>query len=268
MFAAKNLSFTAPTYLIDVDAAAYIADVRTAGATVSATQETALDTFYKAAKADGYYSALKRMYLPIWAVEAANAIDMISLTSGTFNGGVTHSAGYVQGNGSNGYFDLGIDPATMGVTTDSVILGGLLRTEIGASQNIIGSREGSNQCRFNTNSGNQLYAINGGDTINYSQSSAYEGILVASYLSGDTFISKRDSSSTSSLVSQSYTASGTTPTVNFYAMAVNVSNSPVGFADDQFGAWFAGAGMTLSDSEDFTLALKDIWETCTGLTLP
>ena len=256
-----------PNYGTDTDAVAYIADVRTAGATVSATQETALNTFYKVAKAGGYYTSLKRIYLPIWAVEAANAIDMISLTSGTFNGGVTHSAGYVEGNGSTGYFDLGIDPATMGVTTDSVILGGLLRTEIGASQNIIASREGSNQCRFNTSSNNNLYSINGNTTIN-DGNSGLTGILVASFLSGDVFISKRDSSSTSSLASQSYTAGGATPTVNFYAMAVNVNGSSVGHTDDQFGAWFAGTGMTLANSDDFTLALKNLWETCTGLTLP
>jgi hypothetical protein len=90
---------------LDPDAKGYIDAVVTAGATVSATQKKAINTFVKTGKSDGWYSSIKRMYLPIWASAAPNAIDMIGRTSGTFNGTVTHGAGYVQGDGSTGYFN-------------------------------------------------------------------------------------------------------------------------------------------------------------------
>jgi hypothetical protein len=87
---------------LDPDARAYIAAVETAGGTVSATQRTAVSDFYRAGKSAGWYSSIKRLYLPIWASAAPNAIDMIGLTSGTFIGTVTHAAGYAQGDGTTG----------------------------------------------------------------------------------------------------------------------------------------------------------------------
>jgi hypothetical protein len=106
---------------LDPDARAYIAAVETAGGTVSATQRTAVSDFYRAGKSAGWYSSIKRLYLPIWAAAAPNAIDMIGLTSGTFNGTVTHSAGYVQGNGSTGYFEppAGSEYGNLGLSNSS-----------------------------------------------------------------------------------------------------------------------------------------------------
>ncbi len=80
---------------LDPDAKAYINAVVGAGATVTSTQRNAINNFYKTGKKDGWYSQLKRMYLPIWAAASPNAIDMVVRTSGTStkdDGSITRSA--------------------------------------------------------------------------------------------------------------------------------------------------------------------------------
>jgi len=65
-----------------------------------------ISDFIKAEKAASRWTLHKRIYLPIYANAAASAVDIVSQTSGEFTlSGVTHAAGYVQGDGTSGYFD-------------------------------------------------------------------------------------------------------------------------------------------------------------------
>lgn len=109
--------------------------------TLTKVKLDALDTFIRTGKSDGWYSSIKRMYLPIWAAAAPNAICMTSLTSGTFNGTVTHAAGYVQGDGSTGYFDpgAGSEPNTLGMSNASATLFMLVSNNSDVSYVQIGS---------------------------------------------------------------------------------------------------------------------------------
>jgi hypothetical protein len=98
-------------------AAAYIERVETAlGSSITETQKTAIGAFIEAEQVDGRWGAHRRLYLPIWANAAANAICLKSLTSGTFAGTITHGAGYVQSDGSTGYFNFGTDPSSLGLS--------------------------------------------------------------------------------------------------------------------------------------------------------
>ena len=59
----------------------------------------------------------------VHGVAAANAIDLAHpATSGTFSGGVTHAAGYVQGDGISGSFDTASSPASNGMSLSSLSL--------------------------------------------------------------------------------------------------------------------------------------------------
>jgi hypothetical protein len=95
---------------LDPDARAYIAAVETAGGTVSATQRTAVSDFYRAGKSAGWYSSIKRLYLPIWAAAAPNAICMTRADQRHVQRHGDSWRGYVQGDGSTGYFDTGGSP--------------------------------------------------------------------------------------------------------------------------------------------------------------
>lgn len=256
---------------LDPDAKAYIAAVETAGATVSGGQKSAINTFYKTGKSDGWYSILKRMYLPIWASAAPNAIDMIALGSGTFNGTVTHGAGFVQGDGSTGWFDSGVTPGTLGLSPSTAYLCALAKTEMIASR-AIGSRnsilQDMNLARVsaslgcgimtNTNSAGQIQAV-----------ATCSGILSGSRVGGTRFVARRVTSGRSNLASVTDSDFGTTPTVNIGLMAGNVvTTGATAFTNNEFGAFAIGTGLTDTQDGNFTLALKNLWEGTTGLTLP
>ena len=263
---------------LDPDAKGYIDAVETAGATINATQKAAINTFVKTGKSDGWYSSIKRMYLPIWASAAPNAICMTSLTSGTFNGTVTHSAGYVQGDGSTGYFDLGVSPPTMGITNTSGFVGSLIKTtdSVPGINFPIGARNSANIGQVSAhqfNSATEAIGWVGRSTAgDFSASltvSAVDGILLSNRNGDGLKLVQRKSSGVSrSSANTSVAANAITP-FNFYGLGVNSNGSLTNATDMEIGSLFAGTGITTDVGVDaFTLALKNLWETCTGLTLP
>ena len=110
---------TSPGAGFDADAQAIIDALTTAGATITSEQRAIIDAFYVSNRASGALALLKNLRMPIWGSAAPNAIDWITLASGTWVGGVTHAAGYMQGNGTTGYLDTGADPSALGLTTTS-----------------------------------------------------------------------------------------------------------------------------------------------------
>jgi len=253
----------------DPDASAYIAAVTTAGATVTSAQRTFIDNFYKAAKLD-YYTSLKRLYLPIWGVAAANAIDMITRTSGTFNGGVTHGAGFVQGDRTTGYFDLGSTPSSLSVETGNSYIFALISQadSLTTSASFIGSVSGAT---------NHLLSQRSSANLQGRESTVSTNATVAARLG---ILSQLATSTTNRIVRRrlasgvdidiTNTTSGTSalPVLNYFALARNNAGVANEFTDARIGSF--GVGSSLSGSQDltFTLHLKTLWEGCTGLTLP
>jgi hypothetical protein len=75
----------------------------------------ALSAFFRSGDAAGWRSALAYLILPVWGSAAPNALDAVSLTSGTFVGTVSHTSKQFQGTGgSPGYFNTGRTPAALG----------------------------------------------------------------------------------------------------------------------------------------------------------
>lgn len=248
--------------------------------TLTKVKLDALDTFIRTGKSDGWYSSLKRLYLPIWASAAPNAICMTSLTSGTFNGTVTHSTGYVQGDGSTGYFDIGLTPSALGLTT----------TEAGffALVNQAGSSGSRSYLSCSDNASNSIYCglataasgsllqssfgsiSNASAIVNVALTHQATNGVIAGFKSGGTaFIQRRLSSGNSTLVSETEGWAGTIPTVrNLYALAFNYNGTPVAFTDARLGSYGVSGGMSSANVTAYTLALKNLWETCTSLSLP
>jgi hypothetical protein len=77
----------------------------------------ALSRFFRAGDAAGWRSALACLYLPVWGSAAPNALDAVTLTSGTFVGTVSHASKQFQGTGGTpGYFNTGCTPSSLGLT--------------------------------------------------------------------------------------------------------------------------------------------------------
>jgi hypothetical protein len=253
----------------DPDAAAYFEAVATAGGTVSDAQKTAIDTFYRTGKSDGWYSSLKRLYLPIWAAAAPNAIDMIALGSGTFAGTVTHGAGYVQSDGSTGYFDTATKPADIGMTTASAFYGALLLTAAGSNHHYIGASQGITQLMtLRHDATNIATDFCNTSTARDTTASARDGIICASRNGGVMAHYRRSSSGFVTAGSYTRADAGTLPDLVLWVLGRN-TNGSLSFSDtSQIGSNWLAVGATSAQVEAFTLALKDLWETVTGLTLP
>jgi hypothetical protein len=267
-----GLAFANPRSL-DADALAYVNAVKAAGGTVTGAQTTAINTFVKAGKTAGWWASLKRMYLPIWAVAAPNAIDMVTKGSGTFVGGVTHASGYVSGNGTTGYFNTGFNPSSGGLTNANAWIGNLWYDLSGNHHTGVYAASGTSLLIFSLASGTLRSEICG-STRRYDEAlgslAACNGIFSANRIGGTLRHRLLRSSGLTVDVDVSSTAEGTIPNGNFYFMARNrIDTASV----DQFGihrngAYWLGDAPSGDLDESFIASLKTLWETCTGLTLP
>jgi roadblock/LC7 domain-containing protein len=260
---------------LDADAAAYISLVEGAGGTVSGAQSAALDTFYQTGKSEGWYASIKRMYLPIWAVASPNAICMISGISGSFVGGagVTHSSGYVMGNGSTGYFapDAGGSLGTLGISGGDSMMVALSKVTDGTGTTIPCGLSGAGSERFQivedaTGSKVQFQCPDFAVTVDFASTLA--GVFVGSATAtNDRHSSKR---TTGAYVTDGNTTSDTStlPDIVPYFMARNSNGTATLFSEAELGAYGYGTGITDAQVSSLSLAAKDLWEACTGLTLP
>ena len=252
----------------DADALAYIAAVEGTGTSVSATQKTAINDFYVSAKADSYYTSLKRLYLPIWANAAANAIDMIGLTSGTFVGGVTHGTGYVMGNGTTGYFDLLDTPAELGLSASDAYQGFLCKTQATLNPSVIlGVRASASSVMNFSVSGTDLRAVFGSNAI-LTGTSTEVGIITSTRNPTTRSLWKRLTSGRSVVATDSTAAAGSLPNLDLNYMRFNRSDGAPVYSDAQLGAVFFGVAFSDTHDTAFSLAIKNLWETSTGLVLP
>jgi hypothetical protein len=259
----------------DPDATAYINSIVATGTSVPSASRNAINDFFKIGKSQGWYAQLRRIYLPIWGAAAPNAIDMVTRSSGTFVGGVTPGAGFVQGNGTNGYFDMGVSASTLGLTPSA---GGLFvlssladsRTDfrclIGASnggsvgENYLASDSATNlRFSYNTFATSLL-----GPLARASQN----GILTADRVGGALNIRRRNLTTASSIATVVRANAGAVATNNIFVGALNSSGTPLFFSNAQLGSYGATLGLTTTQADQFTAALQALWTTCTGLSLP
>ena len=263
---------------LDADAQAYITAIEGDGVTVTGAQKTAISDFVVSGKDAGWYSELKRLYLPIWAAAAPNARCLVSGTSGTFNGSVTHGAGFVTGNGSTGYFEVDANPSTLGIATGDCFIMRGIHTDTGnghsacgvATHSAAGSLAMLNFSSSHGSSGTTYFrqpTSAAGVSIT-GQGADYRGIYIGSSTSTSArFLMRRRSGGTTEV---SNTLSSTDAIYDYapYFLARKTSsatlNSPT--RGSEF-AWAVGTGMTSTQAAAFTAAIETMWENCTGLTL-
>ncbi len=255
-----------PVSGVDPDARAYVAAVQTAGVTVSSSQRDAISDFIAGEKAAGRWSLLKRLYLPIWANATANAIDVVSLVSGVFVGGITHGAGYMKPNGTTGYFRSDLSPLTAGLTTTSGAVFALCPSPDTRADTryLLGTRDpgDSGETSLYQGTGTAMSSfvgrmpgveVAGGVTANNS------GVLVANRRVGGLKFSQRTATGTIYGANQPLVAS-TVSSLVMWAGGLNNGGSFILPTDARFGAMGFGMGFaTDADVDGFTLALQNLW---------
>lgn len=257
-------------------AAAYIERVETAlGSSITETQKTAIGAFTEAEMLSGRWDSHKRLHLPIWGNAAANAICLKSLTSGTFSGTVTHGAGYIQGDGSTGYFNIGTSPATQGLTSASAFYGvlvNLAESRNAAPYSLLGASQASTLSRiahqpFNTRT--VAYASSNASAINSPDNMVRRGIFYCGLTATNARYFRVRRTAAVQAAGSNTTNDTTAPSTS--AMTIMARNDSGAFSEHsnaRIGASFMGLGLSIADADAFTINLKTLWETCTGLTLP
>jgi len=262
----------------DADAAAYITLLRNGGTSVSSTQSSAIDAFFIAGKDEGWYSELVRLYLPIWDEAAPNAICLVSGTSGTFNGAITHSAGYaMSGGATSDSFDTGYqllddltieDGCLMGLAYDDDLIGPPSgeRAIPGTNQTLIGSGA-TNATSIRVASGNSsvtpkiawMGALTGGNVGTH-------GVMLSNRLGGTTTLAVRDGSTLYESAS-TVSLTGTYSDYNIRGFGAGQASNVTQPTTAKAGAFGISGGLDDTQRSDYTLAVKTLWETCTGLSL-
>jgi hypothetical protein len=245
---------------------------------VSGAQQTAINAFYVTGKDEGWYSELKRLYLPIWGAAGPNARCLVSTTSGTYSGTVTHAAGYVQGNGSTGVFDSVTDMVTLGLTTASASLFyGAYSEPTSSSDFYMGALTISplayvGAFRHDAVSGERYigFVTNtfGSGTVDYAGGPL--GVSVMTRTSTGSFGVYKNGGVTVGTNSYSGVAVPAIP-VRFMARAFSTSPANIfsnNHADGKMYCFGVGLGLSATEAKSLANATQTLWETCTGLTLP
>lgn len=266
IFGGSSLTSTARTIINEVDARR--------GASMTQAQKKAIDSFIRAETTAGRWgTVLKRFYLPGWANASANAYDWVSGAVGTYSG---FGAGdFINGGTTGGvgkYFDFGVTPGELGMTTSSGLIGTLIYTRpaFTGNQSSISSYNSSTSTLALAEDTINLYPFIYSTPLSGVALSAANrrGIITLSRTSTTTVgFRKRNQSGVSSYV---YGAGlGTVPTAKIFAHCTNVNDTTqTEYYTGTLGAYFAGLGMDDANADAFTANLKTLWETLYGLTLP
>jgi hypothetical protein len=245
------------------EALAIIASLQSLGATVTDPQQAAINTFIEAGQTQGWYTKLLRFYFPTWGSKSPCELDWITRTSGTYVGPVTHAAGYTSGS-ATGYFNTGVTALALGMSVTSGGLG-VLRRNAGGSY-FAGALLAPNYIELVDSSGIRYDHTNqSGGRVTFGSAGAH-GIITGN-VNGTTKRGRiRKAAGITVDVSSATTSMNSFPNLNIYFNGAN-NNGTLISDTAQTGAMFATLGMTDTQDSDFTLALKNLWETCTGLTL-
>jgi hypothetical protein len=252
---------------IDSDANAYIQAIVLAGATVTSVQRGAINNFVKAEKTALRWDTHKRFYLPIWANASANAICMKSLAVGTFVNSPTMGAGFIKGNSTTQYFNINTTLGALGLTdsSGSYVIGLKAESSINIRANAGALDAGGYFVDFRLDSagGRRLTWLLADSVAGTFDTAQKTGVIVTSRTSSSQYNVYNDTSTLGSVV---YT--GGVPTVNPFVMARNSSGAATLYGDSEIAFVGFGLGLSAPNAQAYAVATKNLWQTCTGLTLP
>jgi hypothetical protein len=242
-------------YGIDPDFTAFNARVIAAGGTLSATEQSAIQTLCIALKDANIWDSLKAIYPMVGASAAACAQNLKSASfTATFNGTLTYASTGVTPNGSSGFLDTNLQMDT-NLSVNSNHLSYYSRTSAAAAKYDFGAIQGANPAHYGLfrDSANLLFVVNGNET-------ATQWISTSNLDGSGFFISNRQSSTlfqgirnSTILASNTTTNTGGMPSINMYIMRVNGTNL-YGIRECAFAS--IGDGLTNTQSSDFYTAVQ------------
>ena len=245
-------------------ATAYINAVTAAGVTVTSTQRSAILSFIQNEVLLGRWAGIKRLYFPIWEVQAANAICMKSLTSGTWTGGtVNHAAGYVQSTRTGGYMNTNTNFPALGITKDSYHFAVVYKTAPFGGDNYTDISFGSSDVFSGMDDG--YHRINLGEEGFSPDDFTNKRLLSIGGNASTRYIKNRTGGLVTTITINNQVINNNFSASDIYFLRGNVTGARS--SEAQTGLLSLGTTLTTEQDAAYTLALKTLWETCTGLTL-
>jgi hypothetical protein len=237
--------------------------VTTAGGTLSATEQNAVNTLVLALKADGIWTKMKAIYPMVGGGQAnpaaacAQNLKSSSFT-GTFTSGWTFAATGVQGNGTSAFFNTLFNPNAQSTQNSSHVSVYLRTNSGGGSQGILTCA--SDYAAINNNFGIGKYG-GGRSILGYIGSSLGNGAAIASDNLGLWTVST-NGSSTQILYEDGVSVSNlaynqSLPNFNVYLGAGNYGTGGVQlYSAFNFAFSSIGDGLSATDITNFYTAVQ------------
>jgi hypothetical protein len=255
---------TTTTLSFDTDAAAYIADLETAGATVTSPKQSAINDYVLDGKSNGWWAKLVDQYIWTWGAAGPNAVGVKGKT-GTFSGGGwTYNATNAEGNGSTDYFQMAINPVTESMSASN----GGFTTYIAStgSGTDMGSYVAGTLTYFISSNGSNC-VFRWGSASAITSNTDETGLWVANRISGTSTVKRIISTGTSTVVNEVVADGSGFSDYEFYAAARNASDTAASLSDRQYSLFGVHNGFTSGEETAYIAATKSLLEAL-GITFP
>lgn len=245
-----TLSFTTSTSgTYEPEAEAFFDAVEAVVGSVAITtlQKQRYNDWVSAKKLDGSYSNYLAVFPCFGGIEAAHKINAIDLSTGTFHGTWVHSTSGCKPNGTNAWFDTGINPKTAMGSGAIFQMGFYSRTDVAQNEFDLGAATSGKQTMLLCGSAasGPIGRI-GSDSIQAYQPSFDHslGYHVARRSSNTNLAIARNGVV---ITTTTTTNSSDLPNVNIYAGAYNNNGTPTGYSTRQW-CWIDILGGAEDDS--------------------
>jgi hypothetical protein len=229
----------------DADAQAFFNRVTTAGGTLSATEQNAVNALVIALKADGIWTKMKAIYPMVGASAAACAQNLKSASfTGTFSSGWTFASTGVTPNGSSTFMNSFYNPSVEGLL-NSAHISYYARTAPIINRAFLGGNDAVPN-RHYLGAGTGFAAINSGVEGSYTPFNFIGLNLARRIISTETKQFKNGIvTNTSNVISTQIT------NINLYIGARNSQGTAVSFMNSQCAFASIGDGLTDTDAANF-----------------
>ena len=238
---------------VDVDAQAFFDRVTAAGGTLSATEQTAVNTLVVSMKAVGIWTAMKAIYPMVGASAAACAQNLKSSSfTGTFNGGWTFASTGVTPNGTSAYMNTQLTPSAS-LQLNSTHLSFYSRTD-SPSLSIadFGSFGNSNYTLIELFGNNFYNLLNQGGTISAGSMTTSLGHFIGSRTTSTALKSYRNGTNFGTY----NLGSGQLSNAIITLAAFNNAGTIQFYSNRQYAFATIGDGLTDSEASDFYTAVQ------------
>jgi hypothetical protein len=233
----------------DADAQAFFNRVTTAGGTLSATEQTAVNTLVIALKADGIWTKMKAIYPMVGASAAACAQNLVSSSfTALFGGAITYSANGITSN-ITGYLDTGFNPSLHN-SAGSSHLSYYSRTSVTEGKVDIGcygaGNTNPNQLAIHFAGGITYYNPNNTSDLQVRiNEGSSQGFFIASRTSSTSIFGKRNNNTATI-----NTSAEARNNVKIFILAASLNNSPGFFNTKQCAFASIGDGLSTTDASN------------------